>query len=113
MRCMRIPHAARWAAVVALAAAAPLAAEADLQSRIRNEASTASIMRTLHMLTDVYGPRLTGSPNARRAADWAIKTLAGWGLTNAHLEPWEFGHAGWINERAVAQIVAPVKDQLF
>jgi carboxypeptidase Q len=113
MRCMRIPPAARWAAVVALAVAAPLAAEADLQSRIRNEASTASIMRTLHMLTDVYGPRLTGSPNARLAADWAIKTLAGWGLTNAHLEPWEFGHAGWINERAVAQIVAPVKDQLF
>jgi len=69
-------------------------------------------MRTVHMLTDVYGPRLTGSPNARQAADWTIKTLAGWGLTNAHLEPWDFGHPGWVNERAAAQIVAPVKDQL-
>ncbi|HEY7171894.1 MAG TPA: M20/M25/M40 family metallo-hydrolase [Vicinamibacterales bacterium] len=110
---MRIRHAARWAAVFALAIAAQLAAEADLHGRIRQEASTPSIMRTMHMLTDVYGPRLTGSPNGRLAADWAIKTLAGWGLTNAHLEPWDFGHAGWVNERAIAQIVAPLKDQLF
>src|ERR1700745_3730468 len=97
MRCMRL-RGARWAAVIGLGISAPLRADADLQSRIRHEASTPSIMRTLHMLTDVYGPRLTGSPNARQAADWAIKTLAGWGLTNAHLAPWDFGHPGCTNE---------------
>jgi hypothetical protein len=109
---MRSRGARSAVVVVILAITAPLAADADLQSRIRQEVSTPSIMRTVHMLTDVYGPRLTGSPNARQAADWAIKTLAGWGLTNAHLEPWDFGHPGWVNERAAAQIVAPVKDQL-
>jgi len=110
---MRIGHRSRWAVVLMLAAATSLAADADVQGRIRHEASTSSIMRTLHMFTDVYGPRLTGSPNAKAGADWAIKTFAGWGLTNAHLEAWDFGHPGWANERAVAQIVAPVKDQLF
>src|SRR6185436_8457234 len=29
-----------------------------------------------------------------------------------HLEPWEFGHPGWQNERVSAHIVAPIKDQL-
>jgi carboxypeptidase Q len=85
----------------------------DALGRIRAEALDRSqILRTLHLLTDLYGPRLTGSPSAKGAADWAIKTLAGWGLTNAHLEPWDFGHPGWVNERAVAQLVSPVKDSL-
>ena len=38
------------------------------------EMEHSQIMRTLHMLTDRYGPRLTGSPNfenAARAADRA------------------------------------------
>jgi hypothetical protein len=109
---MRFRHAAHGAFVLAVLAAAQLAADTDVQSHIRHEVSAPSIMRTLHMLTDVYGPRLTGSPNARASAEWAIKTLAGWGLTSARLEPWDFGHAGWVNERAVAQLTAPVKDQL-
>ena len=37
-------------------------------------------------LTDVYGPRLTGSPNIKEAADWAQKTMKEWGLANVHLE---------------------------
>ena len=38
--------------------------------------------------------------------------MASWGLTNGHLEPWDFGHPGWVNERFSAHIIAPVKDQL-
>jgi hypothetical protein len=34
------------------------------------------------------------------------------GLKNAHLEPWDFGHAGWSNERLTAHITSPVKDAL-
>jgi hypothetical protein len=33
-------------------------------------------------------------------------------LENAHLEPWNFGHPGWLNERLSAHIVSPVKDAL-
>ena len=69
-------------------------------------------MKTLHMLADVYGPRVTGSPNLKAAGEWAIKQMQSWGFSNGHLEPWDFGHPGWVNERFSAHITAPVKDQL-
>src|SRR5581483_2073540 len=84
-----------------------------IDERIRQEEEQHSqIMRTLHFLTDVYGPRLTGTPSLKAAGEWAIKTMESWGLTNGHLEPWEFGHPGWVNERFSAHILSPVKDQL-
>jgi hypothetical protein len=64
------------------------------------------------MLTDVYGPRLTGSPNLKQAGEWAAGQMKTWGLANTHLEPWNFGHPGWLNERFSAFIVSPVKDSL-
>jgi hypothetical protein len=85
----------------------------DFLQRIRKEESEHSqIMKTMHMLADVYGPRLTGSPNHKRAAEWAIRQMQSWGLENAHLEPWNFGHPGWLNERLIAHIISPVKDVL-
>jgi hypothetical protein len=85
----------------------------DVFWKIRQEGTgNSQILRTMHMLTDVYGPRLTGSPNLKAAGDWAVKQLEAWGLTNGHLEPWDFGHPGWLNERLAAHIVAPVKDHL-
>jgi hypothetical protein len=85
----------------------------DLLSRIRSEAMERSqIMKTMHMFTDVYGPRLTGSPNHKAAADWAVKQMTAWGLENAHLEPWDFKHPGWLNERLTAHLISPVKDPL-
>jgi len=67
----------------------------DLLERFAKEENDHSqIMKTMHMLADVYGPRLTGSPNHRGAAEWAIKQMQQWGLANAHLEPWDFGHVG-------------------
>lgn len=85
----------------------------DLLERIRQEEKNNSqIMKTMHMLTDVYGPRLTGSPNHKAAAEWAVKQMTAWGLQNAHLEPWDFGHVGWLNERLTAMVVSPVKDVL-
>ncbi|HEY2962470.1 MAG TPA: M20/M25/M40 family metallo-hydrolase [Pyrinomonadaceae bacterium] len=85
----------------------------DLLTRIRAEATERSqIMKTMHMFTDVYGPRLTGSPNHKAAADWAVKQMTAWGLENAHLEPWNFNHPGWLNERLTAHIISPVKDPL-
>src|SRR5215217_2964805 len=94
----------------------PLAAQngsGDMLSRIRKEAMDHSqIMKTVHMFTDVYGPRLTGSPNHKAAAEWAIKQMSAWGLENAHLEPWDFNHSGWLNERLTAHLISPVKDPL-
>jgi hypothetical protein len=81
--------------------------------KIRQEGTNNSqIMRTLHMLTDVHGPRLTGSPNLKAAGDWVIEQMHAWGLQNGHLDPWNFGYPGWANERLAAYIVSPVKDTL-
>ncbi len=98
----------------ALAAAeAQTTVDPDINKKIRAEENDHSqIMHTMHFLTDIYGPRLTGSPNHKAAADWAIKQMKEWGLENAHLEPWDFGHPGWMNERSSGYIVAPIHDQL-
>ena len=51
-----------------------LAQSADMDEKIRKEGmENSQIMRTIHYLTDVYGPRLTGSPNHVAAANWATK----------------------------------------
>ncbi len=87
--------------------------DSDVYWKIRREATERSqILRTLHMLTDRYGPRLTGSPNLRGAQDWVVQQATSWGLEDAHLEPWDFGHPGWLNERLAAHVVSPVKDAL-
>jgi carboxypeptidase Q len=86
---------------------------ADINARIRKEGlENSQIMRTMHFLTDVYGPRLTGSPNLKAAGEWAIKQMTEWGFENGHLEPWDFGHPGWMNERFSGFISSPVKDTL-
>jgi len=46
------------------------------------------IMDTLFYISDVYGPRITSSPNHRAAAEWIVKRLQSYGLQNVHLEPW-------------------------
>jgi hypothetical protein len=114
---MRTARLIGLAATLALCAAgAPSAQErldADMQWKIRREATDNSqLMRTLQVLTDVYGPRLTGSPNLKDASEWVVKTATSWGLKNAHLEPWNFGHPGWLNERLSVHVVSPVKDAL-
>ena len=58
-------------------------------------------------LTDVYGPRLTNSPNIREAADYAVKTLSAWGLANVHEETWGPFGRGWSNELFEANEIAP------
>jgi carboxypeptidase Q len=114
--CMRRHFVTLLIALSLLAATTPRAEEkidSDINWKIRREAAEHSqIMRTLHMLTDVYGPRLTGSPNLRSAQDWVVQTAGEWGLKNAHLEAWEFDHPGWVNERIAVHVVSPVKDSL-
>ncbi len=85
----------------------------NVNDRIRQEeAANSQVMKTLHYLADVYGPRVTGSPNHKAAAEWAVKTMTGWGMVNGRLEPWEFGRPGWVNERLAVHAVSPFKDAL-
>jgi carboxypeptidase Q len=102
-------------ALIALIVTLPLAAEwpvsekLDLDAiyRIKEEGLQRSkVMELESYLTDVYGPRLTGSPNIKEAADWAQKTMQEWGLTNVRLESFPFGR-GWQNQRFVAHAMTP------
>lgn len=53
------------------------------------------VMEIAGWITDVYGPRLTGSPMLDRATEWAASELNDWGMTNVHLEEWGPFGRGW------------------
>jgi len=90
------------------AAAASASRTNDPIARIRDEGLNRSqVMQTLSYLTDVIGPRLTGSPNLKRANEWTRDKLVSWGLSNAKLEAWGPFGRGWSLERFSAQIVEP------
>ena len=57
-------------------------------------------------MSDVYGPRVTGTPNFQRASEWAMKQFTEWGLANVHQERFAFGQ-GWRVERFSAHMIAP------
>ena len=82
--------------------------QADAIARIREEGMEHSqVMETLSCLCDVIGPRLTGSPGLKRANQWTRDRMAGWGLTNAHLEAWGPFGRGWTLKRFSAQVIEP------
>lgn len=76
-------------------------------SRIKEEGLQRSqAMDLMSWLADVYGPRLTGGPGIRQAADWTKKKLTEWGLANVHEESWPFGK-GWQLVRFHAHMIEP------
>src|SRR3954467_9377765 len=96
-------------AVLPVTAQWPAAEKVDFDAvyRIKDEGFQRSkVMEIESYLTDVYGPRLTGSPYIREAADWTQKTMRDWGLANVRLEPWPFGR-GWQNLRISAMATTP------
>src|SRR5438132_6690025 len=104
-------------AVLAMAAAVVVAvAFVDAQSerldyaalgRIRDEALNRSqVMDHVSWLSDVYGPRLTGSPAIQQASEWAMRKFGEWGLANIHQERWKFGK-GWSLVRFSAMMLEP------
>src|SRR5256885_9772072 len=112
---MKIHRTVALTALLAVLVGLPLAADwpaaehVDLDAlyRLKEEGLQRSkVMETESWLTDVYGPRLTNSPNFNEAADWAQKTMKEWGLANVHTESWRFGR-GWEKRRTIANPVAP------
>ena len=100
------------AAFLALAGISPLRAqetvEGDAIARIRAEGFQRShLMETLSWISDVYGPRLTGSHNYHKAAEWARDQLTSWGLSNAHLEAWGDVGSVWAIDRFSVEMTAP------
>lgn len=63
------------------------------------------VMEHLSWMCDVYGPRLTGSTNLRRAQRWAVATLTAFGLQAARTEEWGPFGRGWRMDRCAVQVV--------
>src|SRR5258708_19024248 len=92
-----------------------LAEEPDLtmETRIRQEAfRNSKVMETAQTLFDSIVPRLTGSPNMKKANEWTRKRLEEWGLANAHLESWGPFGRGWSYQSCSVRLVSPDVAQL-
>jgi carboxypeptidase Q len=79
-----------------------------MYQRIRDEALGHShVMEFASALMDGIGPRLTGSPNVKRANEWTRDQFTAMGCSNAHLEDWgEFG-MGWQQLNTWTRMAAP------
>ncbi|HMV49652.1 MAG TPA: peptidase, partial [Blastocatellia bacterium] len=76
-------------------------------NKIRDEALNRSqVHATFTHFTEDIGPRLTGSPAYKAAAEWAQAKLKEWGLSNPRLEAWDFGR-GWTLDKFSIEMVEP------
>ena len=79
--------------------------------KIKDEGMNRSqVMEIASYLTDVHGPRLSGSPGIKAAGDWAVGRMKEWGLTGVALELWENRRGfdrGWSNDKFYLAAVAP------
>jgi hypothetical protein len=105
-------------AVCAAAAALPLGAagekiDYEALNKIKAQGlspQNSQVMDISSWLTDVHGPRLTGSPGIHKAGEWAVAKMKEWGLTNVALEPWADRTTftqGWSNDRFYMAAVSP------
>jgi carboxypeptidase Q len=102
-----IPLLALFLVLPAVPARAEEPVDLSMMTRIRDEGFRHSeVMDILFNLTDVIGPRLTGSPQIKEAYDWSRQQFESWGLTNAHLEPYPFGR-GWSLDSFQVRMVTP------
>jgi carboxypeptidase Q len=80
----------------------------EMITKIRYEGfRNSKIMEIASGLMDGIGPRLTGSPNAKRANEWTRDQLTSFGLANAHLESWGPFGRGWSNEYVNVRMTSP------
>src|SRR3954467_8504784 len=86
-------------------AQAPVVDTAGTRRLIDQAMHRSEVMQNLEHLTDVIGPRLSGSPAMRRANDWTAEGFRAYGLTAA-LEPYEFG-VTWERGTTTLRLLAP------
>ncbi len=79
----------------------------DVVEKIKHEGfENSQVMETASWLTDVFGPRNANTPAYLEAAEWARERLEKFGLSNAVLEPFEFG-SGWEMEFVSVHMQTP------
>ena len=89
----------------------PLVAQESIDRAMMGRLSAESqahsrVLETYRTLTDVIGPRLTGSSGFKRAVDWTRDRLTEWGMSNVAVEPFPFGR-GWTLEKFSLEMTQP------
>jgi len=111
----RQPSSRRWI-LAALAAvvfvlgtfAAEDKADLDMANKIRFEGLKHSqVAKLAAYLSDVIGPRPTGSPEIDRANKWAAAKMKEWSMTNVALEPYDDFGVGWALRYVSAHLLQP------
>src|SRR4051812_29849428 len=95
------------AATVMFSSTASHAQDAATLARIGDEGMNRShVVEMFNHLTNVIGPRLTGSPAFKQSIDWSVATLNQYGLSKVHTEAWPYGR-GWTLEKLTLEMVEP------
>ncbi len=99
-----------YVACLALFTAAPLTAQSQVDTSgagvlIDQAMNRSEVMQNLQHLSDVIGPRLSGSPAMRRANEWTARRFRAYGLRVA-LEPYQFG-VTWERGSASLRLTGP------
>src|ERR1700744_4458001 len=82
--------------------------DAAMTAKIREEGLNLSqVLDIAFHLTDVSGPRLSGSPGLKRAQDWAMNQLKTWGMVNAKREVWGKFGKGWEIQKNYVAMTTP------
>src|SRR3954462_2726306 len=99
MRAVRaLALAALTLAPIAAASAQEKVDVATVERIKSEEMANSHVMDIMSWLSDVYGPRLTWSPNIQKAGTWAMSEMKSWGLSNVHEEAWTVPNGlGWEN----------------
>jgi carboxypeptidase Q len=80
--------------------------DSSVIAQIKDEGMNRSqVMEILSYIADVYGPRVTGSPAYKQAAEWARTKLASWNLDNPHFEAWGPFGRGWVLKHYSANVI--------
>lgn len=83
-------------------------------AKIKTEGfQNSQIMDNLSYLVDVFGPRLTSSPNIREAQKWTVEKLKSWGIANSRIEPWGTFGEGWTIKNYSVEMTAPTYDRII
>ena len=85
-----------------------LAADQKILAEIKEHSE---VMANLEYLSDMIGPRLTGTEKMNQASRWTMEMFRKYGLANAHLEPWTIARA-WYRGSARGRIVSPAEHPL-
>ena len=102
------PKEAPAAASAAPAATWPEIPDLEFITRLRQEEYNHSqVMDIMSYLIDDIGPRLTGSPNMKKANEWTRDEFTQWGLVNAHLESWGPFGRGWAYQLCEVRMISP------